>query len=140
MSGTVRVSRGVLEAIALHAAEAWPDECCGLLVGRGDRIVEAIRARNVAGDPSRRYLVDPAGHFEAIRAARARGLAVVGAYHSHPRGPAVPSATDREEAFEDGHFIHAIVVPARPPDAQPTLGAYRLNQGNFVPVRLVTEP
>lgn len=141
MSEAVRVSGGVLEAMALHAAEAWPDECCGLLIGRGDRILEAVRARNVADDPSRRYLVDPADHFGAIRDARARALAVVGAYHSHPHGPAVPSATDRQEAFEDGHFIHAIVVPARPPRAaQPTIAAYRLTRGNFVAVGLVTQP
>jgi proteasome lid subunit RPN8/RPN11 len=42
--------------------------------------------------------VDPADHLAAWKAAEAEGLDVVGAWHSHPDQPAVPSATDRAEA------------------------------------------
>ena len=59
------------DAVVAHAREAAPDECCGLLLGRKDAIVEAIRARNIAADPATRFVIDPADHFGAIRTARA---------------------------------------------------------------------
>jgi proteasome lid subunit RPN8/RPN11 len=57
----------------------------------------------------RRFLVDPADHFAAIRIARSMRLEVVGAYHSHPSGPPVPSATDLAEAHSGGEFLHVIL-------------------------------
>jgi proteasome lid subunit RPN8/RPN11 len=87
----------VLDAIFGHAREALPGECCGLLVGTDDRVLEAVPIRNNAVDPSR-YQLDPQAHIEARRAARRRGLDVIGFYHSHPRGVAEPSATDLAEA------------------------------------------
>jgi len=43
------------------------------------------------------------------KAARAGGTGVVGYYHSHPHGEAIPSATDRALAAHDG-AIWAIVA------------------------------
>jgi proteasome lid subunit RPN8/RPN11 len=74
------------------ARAAAPRECCGLLIGAGLRVTRAAAARNLAASPSR-YEVAPEDHFAALRAARAEGLEVVGAYHSHPSGAPVPSPT-----------------------------------------------
>ena len=38
------------------------------------------------------------------------GPQVLGYYHSHPRGPAHPSVTDRDEAAHDG-LLWAIIAP-----------------------------
>ena len=92
----------VVAALIAHAREAAPDECCGVLLGRGDEIVEAVRARNAAEPATTRFLVDPKDHIDARRDARARGLDVVGFYHSHPRSGAVPSDTDLAEAAYPG--------------------------------------
>ena len=100
-----------LKAIGTHAREAWPYECCGLLLGTPATIDTAYRARNA--DQSRtRYLVCPEDHFAAIRFARSQGLEVVGAYHSHPAGRPHPSATDRDEAHGDG-FTYVIAGTRR---------------------------
>jgi proteasome lid subunit RPN8/RPN11 len=83
------------------ARESAPEECCGLLLGRG--AVEEVRAaENVAADRSRRFEIDPQALIDAHRAARAGGLEVVGYYHSHPSGLAEPSAIDRAMASGDG--------------------------------------
>ncbi len=92
-----------------HARDEAPNECCGLLLGRDRAIERAVRARNVEQGPTR-YRVDPADHFAAIRSARADGLLVVGAYHSHPASAPVPSQSDLEEAA-GANFLYVIVSP-----------------------------
>jgi proteasome lid subunit RPN8/RPN11 len=91
-----------------HARDEAPNECCGLLVGRRGDVESAVRARNLEPGPTR-YLIDPRDHFEAMKAARPRGLQVIGAYHSHPDGPAAPSASDIAEASGGSDFLYVIV-------------------------------
>jgi proteasome lid subunit RPN8/RPN11 len=91
------LSRAALDGVLRHAREAAPRECCGMLVGRADRILFSVAAVNLAESPTR-YLIDPADHIRARREARQRELDVVGFYHSHPTGPAYPSAVDIAEA------------------------------------------
>ena len=136
MIESIEIAPAAWDALLQHAAAAFPHECCGLLLGGEGRVVDAHRARNVAGDPRRRFRVDPEDHFAAIRRARRDGLAVVGAYHSHPEGEPRPSETDLGEAIADEEFIHVIVGPTRP-GATPRIAAYCLITGNFVGVRLV---
>jgi proteasome lid subunit RPN8/RPN11 len=48
----------------------------------------------VPGERCRRFAIDPREQLLAQKWGRARGLEVLGAAHSHPRSPAVPSSTD----------------------------------------------
>ncbi|MEE2740146.1 MAG: M67 family metallopeptidase [Pseudomonadota bacterium] len=97
----VEIARGVLAQIrALCAADRH--EVCGLLLGSAERIDAICPAANVAPDPSRHFELDPAVLIAAHRAARDGGPAVIGHYHSHPSGVAVPSATDAACAAPDG--------------------------------------
>jgi proteasome lid subunit RPN8/RPN11 len=98
------MGRGAIDSVVAHARRMAPSECCGLLVGSGSRILEAIPARNVAVSATTRFLVDPKDHIDGRRAARRRGLDVIGFYHSHPRSSAQPSATDRAEASYPDHL------------------------------------
>ncbi len=92
------IARRALDAVLEHAEQARPAECCGILLGDGDRILTAVRARNLAGDPDRRFVIDPSDHIAARRSARLDGLDVVGFYHSHPTSGAYPSAVDIAES------------------------------------------
>lgn len=104
----VRVNHGVIDTVIAHARATLPDECCGLLIGAPEVVTRAWPARNMAASPTR-YVVDPVDHFAAIRAARADGQQVVGAYHSHPVGSLEPSKTDRRDAQPD--FLYLIASP-----------------------------
>lgn len=121
------------EAIIAHAREEAPLECCGLLLGSPGTVDEAVRARNVRRSTTA-YLVDPADHFALIRRARREGRTIVGAYHSHPRSPAVPSEVDLREA-QDAGFVYVIVSLAAAGD--PDVRGYRLVGGGFTETRLV---
>jgi proteasome lid subunit RPN8/RPN11 len=98
----VEVTRTALAAMRAHAAAALPLEACGILLGGGARITEARAVANIHPAPATHFEIDPQALIDAHRAARAGGPAVIGYYHSHPHGPAAPSATDRASAAGDG--------------------------------------
>jgi proteasome lid subunit RPN8/RPN11 len=127
------VPRGVLSDIAAHAREEAPNECCGLLLGEWPRVDAGVRAKNLRA--GLRYLIDPRDQFDALKLARSRGLTIIGAYHSHPDAPAVPSRTDLAEAL-DPALIHLIVTPESGLRAA-EIRAWRLEQGLAHEVRVV---
>lgn len=129
----LKIQQHVIDAMIAHARDEDPNECCGLLVGCDGVVDECIRARNLRASPTE-YLVDPADHFEAIRQARAAGRTIVGAYHSHPRSPAVPSPTDVSEAHYP-EFVYVIVSLAAP--GTPDVHAYAIRGGRFASIELV---
>ena len=95
--------RAVYEALRTHGEEIYPHECCGILLGRttGEAIEvhDALRAGNTRLDSAHnRYNIEPIDLIRAQREGRARGLDIVGFYHSHPDHPAFPSSTDLAEA------------------------------------------
>jgi len=118
-----------------HARAEQPRECCGLLLAADDVVDEAMPARNVA-EGTVRFQVDPADHFAAIRKARSTGRVVRGAYHSHPRGPSVPSPTDAVEQ-NDPSLLCVIVSLAQDP---PSVAGFEWRDGNFVAIDLVPVP
>ena len=121
-----------MQKVIEHARETAPAECCGLLVGRRDEIVDAIATRNIADDPLR-FVIDPKDHIDGRRDARRRGLAVVGFYHSHPRSPAEPSATDLSEASYPDHLYLIVSLAAEAPD----VAVFRFVGGTFHAVACV---
>jgi proteasome lid subunit RPN8/RPN11 len=130
----LQIAADAIDAMERHAVTAAPEECCGLLLGTTDLIAIALPARNDAAEPLRRYEINPADHFAAIRQARKLNLDVIGAYHSHPRSEPVPSPTDLNQAFEA--FIFVILGLSDGPRVR----AWRLDEGNFAEVPLVRCP
>ena len=113
-----------------HASAEAPRECCGLLVGTKACVARSVRARNLEAAATR-YLVDPEDHFAAIRSARADGLEVIGAYHSHPSGAPVPSATDVAESNSGSDFLYVIVSLVHE-----DVRAFRIDGGAYEPIPL----
>jgi len=126
------ISTPLLDQILAAAAASPESEICGLLLGRGE-VVEAIRpGANVADDPRDSFEIDPAVLIAAHRAARAGGPALLGHYHSHPRGDAVPSARDAAAAEPGSYWIIA---------AAGELGCWRARDGGgFDPVAIIARP
>jgi len=106
---TLDVTRQALETMVAAAAQAAPEEACGLLLGENGRVTQARATPNVALEKATRFEIDPQALFDAHRAARGGGPQLLGYFHSHPAGPPEPSATDRELASGDGK-VWAIVA------------------------------
>lgn len=98
----IEVARSVLKRLLVEASAAHPNEACGLLLGRANRIETIVPAANVHPDPLTRFEIDPAALIAAHRAERAGGAVLLGYYHSHPAGHPRPSAIDCEHASGDG--------------------------------------
>lgn len=130
----MKIARQVIDYILAHAREDAPKECCGLLIGGRDLVERNVRTRN-RETGNTRYLIDPDDHFAAIHSARVDNKRVIGAYHSHPASPAIPSESDIAEA-SGWDFLYVIVSLAKP---EGEIFAYRLKYGSVVPVPLVAQ-
>ena len=101
----IKIEPAAWETMLAHAVEAYPRECCGILLGTEDSpeqraATAAIRCRNAyEGDQSDRFAIDPKEQLEAVRRARAEGLDVLGFFHSHPDHGMYFSATDLKNSW-----------------------------------------
>lgn len=109
---TLEVTSQVLDALFTQAELARPRECCGILLGEGERIDVFKPTVNVHPHPEEHFEIDPQTLIDCHRAARGGGPQVLGYYHSHPNGLARPSATDEAMAADDGS-VWAIIAAGR---------------------------
>lgn len=122
------ITRAALEAMQSQGQANYPDECCGLLVGRfePDRRIalEAVAVANewtsdvplTADETSHslrdRFYIPAHAYLKAQRAALRQELDIVGCYHTHPDDRAWPSERDRVGAAGVGggpHFSFVVL-------------------------------
>jgi proteasome lid subunit RPN8/RPN11 len=105
----IEIPVSVLDQIREHGREAYPEECCGALLGRKgepSHVVRVERIENARGEErARRYEVSPRDYLRVEWLALAENLALLGFYHSHPDHPAAPSSYDRDRAFPFFHYL-----------------------------------
>jgi proteasome lid subunit RPN8/RPN11 len=112
--------------IESEGAAAYPNECCGILIGcdvEGDgaarRVVDRLEpGRNAfeVGEQYHRFSIDPVQQLRAERAAEAEGKVVLGFYHSHPDHPARPSEYDRQHAWPFYSYVIVSIAKGEPVD------------------------
>jgi proteasome lid subunit RPN8/RPN11 len=118
----IRLSAHVTADIRRHASAAYPDECCGALIGRaaGGDVVEitaTLPLANVTDEgPRRRFRVSPDDYRQSEASADAAGADLVGFYHSHPDHPAQPSQYDLDHAWPNLSYVIVAVAAAAPGD------------------------
>jgi proteasome lid subunit RPN8/RPN11 len=113
----LRIEYADYEALRAHGEETYPNECCGVLLGKnsagnGDsatvnHVQQIVRAGNTRTDSAHnRYNIAPQELVKIQRQARGLGLDIVGFYHSHPDHPAQWSTTD----FAEAHWLGSSYV------------------------------
>jgi proteasome lid subunit RPN8/RPN11 len=116
---TIVINHIQLQVIHQHAETIYPEECCGILLGKIDKftktVIEVIPTANVwqpsaSIDPlnsdaattrtkTSRYTIPPQDILQAQKRGRDLDLNIVGFFHSHPDYPATPSVCDRDLAW-----------------------------------------
>jgi proteasome lid subunit RPN8/RPN11 len=109
----LRIEYADYEALRAHGEETYPNECCGVLLGKNivkesdtaaaiNHVQKIVRAGNTRTDSAHnRYNIAPQELVKIQRRARGLGLDIVGFYHSHPDHPAQWSKTD----FAEAHWL-----------------------------------
>ena len=109
-------------------ATAWADfptrraACSVAIVATGD-VAAATRPATSPPRPSSTPST-PREHLRADRDAEARGIEIIGVFHSHTHTDAYPSPTDVAQAPDPGW--HYVLVSLR--DTHPTLRSYRIHR------------
>jgi proteasome lid subunit RPN8/RPN11 len=139
------LSTTTLAAIHDQGRQSYPDECCGLLIGRfaaNQRV--ALAAWPVANEWSTdvaltdaehehslrdRFYIAPQAYLQAQRAAAQQDLDIVGCYHTHPDDRAWPSERDRIGAAgvgggPDFSFVIVSIIEGVPADVASALLAH----------------
>ena len=99
------------QQIFREMSATYPNEGGGFLLGThdGDRVLiaDVISVENVfeAEAQHHRYAMTPLDWAKLEDQADARGLSLVGYYHSHPNSPAIPSIYDRDHALPNFTYI-----------------------------------
>jgi proteasome lid subunit RPN8/RPN11 len=100
------ISEEQRKQIGAEGERAYPNECCGALIGEvdesGHRValeILPVPNRRESEEQYHRFVIDPEDYLDAERVALKKGLGVLGFYHSHPDHPPVPSDYDREHAL-----------------------------------------
>lgn len=118
-----------IEVIGQYGEDDYPNECCGLLLGRvshGSKMAVEVRAvQNIWNAEAAQlfetvesrginrlsnYAISPQTMLEVQKEVRDRNLQIIGIYHSHPNHPAFPSECDRLYAWEQYSYIIVSVI------------------------------
>jgi proteasome lid subunit RPN8/RPN11 len=121
----VRLPPELAQELVAHATRDLPNECCGMIAGRGDTATRVHRATNTEGSPFM-YVMDPQEQLRMMDEIDESGDDLLAVYHSHTRSAAYPSRTDVELAFFPDTLYLIVSIADR--DA-PEIRAFRLSRG-----------
>ena len=123
---------------------AYPNECCGILIGELDgesvKIAKLMRSIHNASEDDEQYhrfLIRPEDMMEAERIARKAKLDVIGFYHSHPDHPAKPSAYDKEHALP--FYSYVIMSVEKGSAKEITSWELTADRTEFLPEKIIIE-
>ena len=121
----------------------YPNEGGGFLLGtlNGDsvRIHDITQVDNVfeSEEQYHRYAMTPQDWMRLEDEADARGLTLVGYYHSHPNARAIPSVYDRDHALPN--FVYIITQVNKGKAAEQRVWRLRTDRSQFDEQELVVE-
>lgn len=128
----MRIPPELRDAMVEHLAACLPEEGCGLLAGRGGLCSLMIPVENELHSPVT-FRMNPQEQLRAFLRMEDEDLELLAIYHSHPRGPQMPSPTDIAEfAYPD-----ALSIIAVPVDGVWTLRGFQIDRCGFTEIKLI---
>ena len=121
----IRIPAAIHDDLIAHAKEGFPLEVCGILGGTGDTVSAVYRMTNTDAS-NEHFMMEPKEQFAVVKDLRAKGLAMLAIYHSHPESPARPSEEDIKLALTpDVSYVIVSLADAALPDIK----SYKINPG-----------
>lgn len=113
----MKITDTLLKQIYRQAQLAYPRQCAGFLLGEVEGGGFAHRIMPVAApaaDWNDRFEIDPEEFIRVADTAEDYGLELMGLYHSHPDGPALPSQADVSAEVERLYCLIVSVFQKHP--------------------------
>lgn len=99
----ITLKKSDYEKIIVHAKENLPEESCGLIAGKevdGVKHIEEVYLLENTDHSNEHFNISPQEQLKAIKDMRAKGLVLLGNWHSHPESPSRPSEEDKRLFFD----------------------------------------
>ena len=122
------------DELIAHARDEAPNECCGMIAARGDRLTAYFKAHNEFESPMR-FRIDSRDQIRIWNEIEGRGEEPA-IFHSHPKSEAHPSQTDVNLARD---WPGALWVICSLADDEPVVRAFRIEGSDVEEVELVVE-
>jgi proteasome lid subunit RPN8/RPN11 len=116
-----------------HAKEGFPLEVCGILGGNDDTASANYRMTNTDAS-NEHFMMDPKEQFSVVKDLRAKGLAMLAIYHSHPETPARPSEEDIKLALTPD--VSYIIISLADP-GKTDMKSFKISNGNVIAEEIV---
>ena len=121
----LQIPNTIHDDLIAHAREGFPLEVCGILGGIGTSVSAMYPMTNTDAS-NEHFMMDPKEQFRVVKDLRAKGLAMLAIYHSHPESPARPSEEDIRLALTPDVY-HVIISLADP--AMVDVKSYTISSG-----------
>ncbi|MAR37171.1 MAG: hypothetical protein CL715_02235 [Chloroflexi bacterium] len=114
------IPRIIISKLFEHSLLEDPDECCGLLLGNDEKVIEIRNLNNVHDNPMTRYEIDNKDLMKAQKYCDNNNMDILGVYHSHTHSQAYPSPTDIGKAreikdfFDPYYILISLIEKTRP--------------------------
>ena len=129
---SLTITESQANSMIAHAQHGLPNEACGLLGGKSGHVSTVYPGTNAEHSPIR-YLLDPIDQFNAMKMIDQNGEDLIGIFHSHPKGVAIPSEIDITQAY---YPKATYVILARYNEKDWYMRAYYLVEGQINEVRI----
>ncbi len=116
----IKIRKNHIAEISRHAEKEYPNECCGILIGKLEadksktiELVMSISNSREDANKHNRFLITPDELMRGEIFARKNKMDVLGFYHSHPDHPAAPSDYDLQHAWPFYSYIITSVAKGK---------------------------
>ncbi|MFH1028602.1 MAG: M67 family metallopeptidase [Pseudomonadota bacterium] len=122
----LKIPVAIHDNLIAHAREGFPLEVCGILGGIGDTVSAIYRMTNTDAS-NEHFMMDPKEQFKVVKDLRAKGIAMLAIYHSHPETPARPSEEDIRLALTPE--VSSVIISLADA-AVPDIKSYKISTGS----------
>jgi [CysO sulfur-carrier protein]-S-L-cysteine hydrolase len=124
----IEIPKTMYDDMIAHAQEGFPLEVCGILGGAGDTVSVNYRMTNTDAS-NEHFMMEPKEQFAVVKELRAKGLSMLGIYHSHPETLARPSEEDIKLALTPA--VSYLIISLADA-AAPVIKSFKIESGNVL--------
>ena len=121
----IRIPLSIYDSLIAHARKGFPLEVCGILGGLEEAVTQVFPMTTAAAS-NEHFMMDPKEQFAVVKELRARQVAMLAIYHSHPATPARPSEEDIKLAFTPQ--VSTLIISLAE-QGRPDVKSYKIEKG-----------